>query len=553
VRAYDKTDPNTKSEALRKLLNPQERMLSELTTFRDPNYTAKIEEGDKYRAFLLFLLESEELHIDLSPNLTWYLYCKMVNHAEFGNIQGVSDPHVFKRILDDIRQDVFVQHSLALIFERYADYCKDAGNTGMMLKMIEKSLSCWIEVFNQSNFYTQTYTWKRFAGSSREEICLQVWKNFIGRIPENSYEQFKSQLSRNQVNQACIYLNTVKKMTSYGELAETAGLVMERMLSDLIREADAIFFRGKVKTGYTGDYDGVFACLCQIYARVGNIERLLLYEAGKQDSYLFELRTTKSFETSYYHIPAIKELERRLSDVKAISSQPFNIEHEIKNLYDRLQDLAVDSINDSKYRLAIAIMKTLTGNRTIKVGYEYKTIDEVIRLCEQMAIQTGDYWKPKTAPAPQTAEKSTASKPQPVGSNNYSSNRYQTIPQSGIYAGFWRRFAASFIDGIILLIADLILEAMGWPGITFIIVSWLYFAISESSMMQGTIGKRIMGIQVTDMNCGRIKFGKATGRYFGKFISGAVFLIGYFMAGFTEKKQALHDIMASTLVVKKYY
>ncbi len=84
-----------------------------------------------------------------------------------------------------------------------------------------------------------------------------------------------------------------------------------------------------------------------------------------------------------------------------MSTQPFNIENEIKNLYDRLQDLAVESINDGKYRLAAALMRTLTGDRKIKVGNEYKSVSEVIYLCEQMAIQTGDYWSPRgSSPAP---------------------------------------------------------------------------------------------------------------------------------------------------------
>jgi uncharacterized RDD family membrane protein YckC len=53
------------------------------------------------------------------------------------------------------------------------------------------------------------------------------------------------------------------------------------------------------------------------------------------------------------------------------------------------------------------------------------------------------------------------------------------------------------------------------------------------------------------MNGEKISFGKATGRYFGKIISGMILCIGYIMAGFTEKKQALHDMMAGCLVVRK--
>jgi len=83
------------------------------------------------------------------------------------------------------------------------------------------------------------------------------------------------------------------------------------------------------------------------------------------------------------------------------------------------------------------------------------------------------------------------------------------------------------------------------------ILGWLYFAIQESSPKQATLGKQAMEIIVTDLDGKQISFGRATGRYFGKYISGAVVMIGYIMAAFTEKKQALHDLIAGTLVVKR--
>jgi uncharacterized RDD family membrane protein YckC len=73
----------------------------------------------------------------------------------------------------------------------------------------------------------------------------------------------------------------------------------------------------------------------------------------------------------------------------------------------------------------------------------------------------------------------------------------------------------------------------------------------ESGSMQGTLGKKLLGIKVTDMEGGRIGFGRATGRYFGKILSGMIFMVGFLMAAFTEKKQALHDMLAGTLVVKR--
>jgi len=138
------------------------------------------------------------------------------------------------------------------------------------------------------------------------------------------------------------------------------------------------------------------------------------------------------------------------------------------------------------------------------------------------------------------------------------------------YAGFWRRFLAAFIDGIVLFaigfIVGLAIVSIGGPSqasaylnrdgqgvesLAWAVVAWLYFALLESSSMQGTLGKRAIGIAVTDMQGKRIGFGRATGRHFAKIISALMLGIGYLLAGFTEKKQALHDMLASCLVVKR--
>jgi len=82
-------------------------------------------------------------------------------------------------------------------------------------------------------------------------------------------------------------------------------------------------------------------------------------------------------------------------------------------------------------------------------------------------------------------------------------------------------------------------------------VQILYYSILESSKYQGTVGKLVMGIKVTDMNGERISFGKGVLRAIGRVISGMILFIGYLMAAFTERKQALHDMLAGTLVLKK--
>jgi uncharacterized RDD family membrane protein YckC len=81
--------------------------------------------------------------------------------------------------------------------------------------------------------------------------------------------------------------------------------------------------------------------------------------------------------------------------------------------------------------------------------------------------------------------------------------------------------------------------------------AWLYFALLESSKLQGTLGKAALNIRVTDLDGRRISFGRATGRHFGKWLSGLTLLIGYLIQPFTRRRQALHDLLAGTLVVRR--
>jgi len=124
-----------------------------------------------------------------------------------------------------------------------------------------------------------------------------------------------------------------------------------------------------------------------------------------------------------------------------------------------------------------------------------------------------------------------------------------------VYASFWQRFFAAFIDGFILLIPNYIFQFMfGKETLgdytASIITGWLYYALLESGSWQATVGKRSLRIKVVDMDGQRISFGQATGRHFGKFISAIILFIGYFMMLWDDKKQTLHDKMAGTLVVE---
>jgi uncharacterized RDD family membrane protein YckC len=146
------------------------------------------------------------------------------------------------------------------------------------------------------------------------------------------------------------------------------------------------------------------------------------------------------------------------------------------------------------------------------------------------------------------------------------------------YAGFWRRVAAWMIDSLLLTVGLVIVvvvvsvfAAIGLASsgqtitdqnaggvqlalyVVLLVLSWLYYAGLESSAWQGTVGKRIMRLLVTDAYGRRIGFGRATGRYFGKILSALVLFVGYLMVPFTEQKQGLHDLMAGTLVVRQQY
>ena len=141
------------------------------------------------------------------------------------------------------------------------------------------------------------------------------------------------------------------------------------------------------------------------------------------------------------------------------------------------------------------------------------------------------------------------------------------------YAGFWLRLVAAVIDGIIMTLITLIPafivgymigESMAGTAPVYeieatagavgnligFVVGWLYYTLMESSKHQATFGKKILGIRVVDLNGGRIGFGKANGRYFGKLLSVLTLFIGHFMMGWTKKKQALYDKMAGCLVVR---
>jgi uncharacterized RDD family membrane protein YckC len=105
--------------------------------------------------------------------------------------------------------------------------------------------------------------------------------------------------------------------------------------------------------------------------------------------------------------------------------------------------------------------------------------------------------------------------------------------------------------GDVLKLITTLAAAIAALSLISTIITVLYFTLMESSKYQASLGKLALGIVVVDMDGNRIDFGKALIRNVGKLVSAFILLIGYIMAAFTDKKQALHDMIASTLVVKK--
>lgn len=152
------------------------------------------------------------------------------------------------------------------------------------------------------------------------------------------------------------------------------------------------------------------------------------------------------------------------------------------------------------------------------------------------------------------------------------------------YGGFWLRFLAYLIDGAVILIGicvvaiplvfltglgaylsrinpgedwnengiGVLIAVMFLLATASLVVTWLYHALMECSEWQATVGKKALGLVVTDMEGNRVSFWRATGRHFAKIVTNMVpLLIGYILAGFTDKRQALHDMIAGCLILRR--
>ena len=139
-----------------------------------------------------------------------------------------------------------------------------------------------------------------------------------------------------------------------------------------------------------------------------------------------------------------------------------------------------------------------------------------------------------------------------------------------VYAGFWKRVAASIIDNFLLgIVGGVIGGMLGFAigmgagledspvldvmiNLFSIALGALYFGWMHSSEQQASLGKMAVGIKVVRTSGERISFARGIGRHFATILSAIILGIGYLMAAFTDRKQALHDMICDTLVVDKH-
>jgi uncharacterized RDD family membrane protein YckC len=150
----------------------------------------------------------------------------------------------------------------------------------------------------------------------------------------------------------------------------------------------------------------------------------------------------------------------------------------------------------------------------------------------------------------------------------YAQKLREGVPSAGtfIYAGFWIRFLAVLIDGVILFVAGMVVQmpfarmltsrrlgqALTALGLVYLIdmaIGATYEGVFVSRF-GATPGKMALDLKVVRPDGTPLSLGRAVGRYFAKMVSAITLLIGYIMAGFDSQKRALHDMLCDTRVIK---
>ncbi len=176
-------------------------------------------------------------------------------------------------------------------------------------------------------------------------------------------------------------------------------------------------------------------------------------------------------------------------------------------------------------------------------------------------------WAPEAGTAcPRCGEPLAA----PAAARPETAPRAAAVPAGPRYGGFWRRLWAWLVDGLVLFFPDTILRlTLDLPTplrtrpsidgdthrviVGFAITTalwWLYCSILESSPMQGTLGQQLLGLKVTDLAGRRVSYLRATGRYFGQFLSSLICGVGYLFNLWTPRRQTLHDMVSGCVLVR---
>ena len=134
------------------------------------------------------------------------------------------------------------------------------------------------------------------------------------------------------------------------------------------------------------------------------------------------------------------------------------------------------------------------------------------------------------------------------------------------YGGFWIRFGAKFIDGIITGVVTYAISLIGGMAISadaetfgagMAVIMFLQYAIPMAyttffiGKFAATPGKMACGLKIVTADGGTVSYLRAAGRHLSEFISGMILAIGYIMAAFDQEKRTLHDRMCSTRVIRK--
>lgn len=142
-----------------------------------------------------------------------------------------------------------------------------------------------------------------------------------------------------------------------------------------------------------------------------------------------------------------------------------------------------------------------------------------------------------------------------------------------VYAGFWIRFVAKIVDGLILGVINMVINlAVGAvltttisnnpqdmssimvPAVINAVIQWsvnIFYAVWFVGKYAATPGKMICGLKVVTPQGGKVSYLRAFGRCFAEILSSIILFIGYIMAGFDSQKRTLHDRICSTRVIKK--